>query len=359
MKLGFFEGFARKIGGPGPMDYYVFCIQCAAFLNAGLPLNNALEQIGPHQKNKYLRESLKNISMKMKAGMSAAKAFQQDGNFPAIFAPTIESGEKASELKEIFDKLGDQMWLKATLYSKIKSALLTPKIAGVLMSLLIIGFAKVMIPQYEKMYKESGLTMPWLTEMFAKVVNGFFNNFLLVVIVSFGLYRLAAWFFATHPEIVGKIKLKMPIYKPMHFSVINYQFTSNLALMLNSGLNIVPACMQTAKVVDNILLQQTIIQAAKSMMAGATLSEAFAKADKYKCIDPLVLGFIDSGEKAGSVVEMLEDAAEIHKTLLAALLDKVSTKLTILVITPMGLAIVGMYLMSLLPMISYFDKLIK
>lgn len=341
------------------MDYYVFCIQISAFLKAGLPLNQALEQIGPHQKNKYLRKSLASIALDMQVGMSGAKAFSKDGSFPGIFAPTIESGERASELQEIFDKLAEQMWLKTTLYSKIKSALLTPKIAGVLMGFLIVGFAKVMIPQYEKMYRESNMKMPWLTEVFVKIVNGFFDNIFLVLLIAYGAYRWGGWFFKNHPQIMGKIKLKMPIYKPMHFSIINYQFTSNLALMLNSGLNIVPACLQTAKVVDNILLQEAIVRAANSMTAGSSISQAFAQADEYKCIDPLVLGFIDSGEKAGSLVEMLNDAAEIHKTLLNALLDKVSTKLTILVITPMGLAIVGMYLMSLLPMLSYFDKLIK
>jgi len=359
MKIKFLETILAKFSQPSAMDFYVLCVQVSAFLRAGLPLNQALAQIAPHQKNMQLQKILKTIIADMDVGMSAAEAFAKQKQFPNIFAPTIESGEKASELEEIFNKLAEQMWLRTTLYSKINSALLTPKIAGVLMALLLTGFAKIMIPQYEKMFKESGIAMPWICSTFVNAVNGFFNNLLIFLVIFYGLYRGIKWFFRTHPFLVAKIKLKMPIYKPLHYSLINYQFASNLALMLNSGLNVVVACQQTARVIDNALLEQAVYKASLVMQTGASIHQSLAKADKSKIIDPLVLGFIDSGEKAGSIVEMLEDAAEIHKTLLNAVVDKVSTKLTILVITPMGLCMVGMYLMSLVPMISYFDKLIK
>jgi type IV pilus assembly protein PilC len=359
VNIRFLDNFLDRFSQPSAMDYYVLCVQVSAFLKAGLPLNQALEQIAPHQKNKKLGKILREIISDMDVGMSAAEAFGKQKSFPNIFAPTIESGERASELEEIFNKLSGQMWLRITLYSKINSALLTPKIAGVLMALLMTGFAKVMIPQYEKMFKESGITMPWICSAFVGVINGFFNHLPIVLLVAYGLYRGIKWYCDAHPYIIARLKLRLPIYKPLHYSLINYQFASNLALMLNSGLNVVVACQQTSRVIDNVLLKEEVYKASLLMQAGDAISASLKKADKGKMLDPLVLGFIDSGEKAGSIVEMLEDAAEIHKTLLNSVVDKVSTKLTLLVITPMGLCMVGMYLMSLVPMISYFDKLIK
>lgn len=360
MAISLVDGISKRLSRPSAMDLYVLCVQIKSFLAAGLALNRALEEIAPHQKNKELSRILDEIAGDMNAGMSAAEAFRKQSIFPEIFAPTIESGERASGLDEIFGKLGDQMWLRTTLYSKINSALLTPKIAGVLMGVLITGFAKIMIPQYEKMFKESGMEMPWIIHTFVNGVNGFFNYFLLWFLLVYGIYYGIKWYFKNHPDVLGKIKLKMPIYKTLHFSLINYQFASNLALMLNSGLNVVSAIKQTAKVVDNAMLKNSIVKASGLIQAGDTVRDALENsASDVKALDPLVLGFIDSGEKTGNLVEMLERAADIHKTLLDATVDKVATKITLVVILPMGLLMVGMYAISLVPMISYFTKLVN
>lgn len=358
MEVKLVDSIFKRFSRPSAMDFYVLCIQVSAFLDAGLALGRALEQIAPHQKNKELKKILLDIVQDMEVGLAASEAFAKHKEFPNIFAPTIASGEQSSELDSIFRKLADQMWLRSTLYAKISSALLTPKIAGVLMGGLMVGFAKIMIPQYEKMYKESGMEMPAVIEMFVNAVNGFFDNFFPIMGILAGIFYGLRWYAHTHPKVVGRIKLKMPIYKPLHFSLINYQFASNLALMLNSGLNIVVATQQTSKVVDNYLFQLMVAEASDLIQAGDTIKDALVKADRYKAIDPLVLGFVDSGERTGSMVEMLEKAAGIHKTLLDATVDKVSTKITIVVIAPMGVLMIAMYAMSLVPMISYFSKLI-
>lgn len=359
MENSIFTKLKKKMSQPTAMDLYVFCVQVTSFLSAGVPLNSALDALAPQQKNKELGAILKVIVTDMEDGLSAAEAFSKHAVFPAIFAPTIESGEKASGLDLIFKKLADQMWLQTTLYSKINSALLTPKIAGFLMAGLITGFAKVMVPKYEEMFNEANIKMPWIMDIFVKTVNGFFEYFFLWLLLAYGLYRGFKEYFVRHPVLTGKIKLKLPVYKTLHYSLINYQFASNLALMLNSGLNVVLATKQTAKVVSNSLFQMEIERAGELIQTGDSVREAMAEADEAKVIDPLVLSFIDSGEKTGNLVEMLEKAADIHKTLLDATVDKVSTKITLVVILPMGLVMVGMYMMSLVPMLSYFDQLVK
>ena len=357
MEIDILKKLEKKIGTPSAMDLYIFCIQVTSFLSAGFALNRALEEIAPHQKNKELSRVLQEIVEDMNGGMSAAEAFSRQSVFPGIFAPTIESGEKSSGLDAIFKKLGEQMWLHATLYSKISSALLTPKIAGVMMACLILGFAKVIVPKYREMFEESGIEMPRIMEVFVEGVNIFFGYFPLWILLGYGLYRGIRAYFKRHPRLLGKIKLKLVIYKPLHFSLINYQFASNLALMLNSGLNVVTAMQQSSKVVDNYLLSKEIKEAAGHIQDGASVKGALVVADKAKALDPLVLSFVDAGEKTGNMVEMLERAGDIHKTMLDATVDKVSTKLTMVVIIPMGLCMVAMYAMSMVPMLSYFSKM--
>ena len=103
--MKFLDDVLAHFSQPTAMDYYVFCVQISSFLKAGLSLNQALEQITPHQKNSQMQKMLKAITADMDVGMSAAAAFAKQTAFPDIFAPTIESGEKASELETLFNHL--------------------------------------------------------------------------------------------------------------------------------------------------------------------------------------------------------------------------------------------------------------
>jgi len=77
MKIKFLETILAKFSQPSAMDFYVLCVQVSAFLRAGLPLNQALAQIAPHQKNMQLQKILKTIIADMDVGMSAAESFCQ------------------------------------------------------------------------------------------------------------------------------------------------------------------------------------------------------------------------------------------------------------------------------------------
>ena len=52
------------------------------------------------------------------------------------------------------------MWLQHNLYSKVKNALFIPKIAAVLMAIMTIAYIKIAIPEYVKLYKETGIPLP-------------------------------------------------------------------------------------------------------------------------------------------------------------------------------------------------------
>ena len=49
------------------------------------------------------------------------------------------------------------MFMQHNLYSKVKNALLVPKIAAVMMTIMAIAYIKIAIPEYIVLYKDNDI----------------------------------------------------------------------------------------------------------------------------------------------------------------------------------------------------------
>lgn len=141
-------------------------------LKSGSTLQQAINEIAHVQTNAKLGQALRNISRNLSAGVATGAAFKKEGVFPRLVAPTIESGDRAGRLSDTFLRLSELMWLQHNLYSKVKNALFIPKIAAVLMAIMTIAYIKIAIPEYVKLYKETGIPLPWIVSFVTGCVNG-------------------------------------------------------------------------------------------------------------------------------------------------------------------------------------------
>ena len=78
--------------------------------------------------------------------------------------------------------MNDPKWQdEYNLYSKVNNALFVPKIASVLMAVLIIGYVKFAIPQYVDLYKDNNIELPWLISFITSLVNGLVDYFYITI----------------------------------------------------------------------------------------------------------------------------------------------------------------------------------
>lgn len=207
-----------------------------------------------------LGTALNNISRSLRAGISTATAFAKEGIFPRIVSPTIEAGEKSGHLSETFFKLSELMWMQHNLYSKVRNALLVPKIAAVLMTIMAIAYIKIAIPEYVTLYKDNDIPLPVVVEVVTNFVNAIVDNWYITLLVIFVGYKGFGWFVENRSDIVDAFKLKMPIYRDLHFNFLQHQFASILSIMLSSGLTEQQSLVQVSKVVDNSVMSSAILK---------------------------------------------------------------------------------------------------
>lgn len=341
---------------PKLTDFYACFDQLYMLLNSGSNMQSALMDISAVQTNKKLGVSLQNISRNLSAGVSTGAAFKKEDIFPRMVSPTIEAGDRAGRLTDTFLKLSELMWLQHNLYSKVKNALFIPKIAAVLMTIMTIAYIKIAIPEYIKLYDESGIELPWLVGFVTECVNGLVDYWPITLLVIYGGYRIWKWFSSTHIAIVDSWKLKIPIYKSLHHAFLQHQMASILGLMLSSGLTTSDSLIQASKVVDNCHMAHAITRARDDIVKGNTLSQSLERNNHSGIFDPMLLASINAGEKSNHMTLALDHDCQYYERMINNMIEPVSTKITLIVMLPMGLLIVMMFLFTLLPMFDYMGK---
>ena len=200
-----------KLHEPKRIDFYVAFRGLQLLLESGSTLQQAAMELAGEQRNESLGNALKNIGRHLGAGIGVGAAFAREKIFPSFVAPTIEAGDKAGRTTEAFAKLSEIMYLQHNLYSKVNNALFVPKIASVLMGVLIIGYVKFAIPQYMDLYKDNNIELPWLISFVTSLVNGLVDYFYITIPIIYLVVRSIKYFAQRNVDIIDGWKLKVPV----------------------------------------------------------------------------------------------------------------------------------------------------
>lgn len=353
IEINAIENYLNK---PKAIDFYNVCSQLYMLLSSGMNLQQALLNISGELPNKQLGKSLKNISHNLSTGLNIEAAFKRESLFPRVVAPTISAGYRAGQLPQTFLRLSEIFWLQHNLYSKIKNALFIPKIASVIMVLMIVGYVKIAIPEYLKLYKENGIEVPGVVLAVTNTVNGIVDYWYITLLVLFLSYQAFIFFVRNNSILVDKIKLQIPIYSKLHFSFLQHQFCSIINLMLSSGLTIPEALTQASKVVENKFMAQSINKVRNEIMKGNNLNTSLKKHNTFKTFDTMLIASINAGEKSNHLSEALLQACKYYERTITNMIEPISTKLTLLVMIPMGVFIVLIFAFTLVPMFNYISQ---
>lgn len=354
--MSWFKRFDLWWHRPKLADFYFLFTQMYLLLNSGRPLQEAMASIAGVIQNEPLKIALNNITRKLQSGMNAATAINAEKIFPQVVAPTVEAGDKAGQLSDSFFRLGELMWLQHNLYSKVGNALFIPKLGGVLMVVIVVGYVKFAIPEYIKMYRENGMPIPGIIESVSGSVNMVVDHWYITAVVLYFAWQLIKKLASKYKHFLDGIRLHTPIYSELHFTFLQHQLVSTLALMMSSGLNMPDALVQAAKVVDNSLMSSALAQVRTDILRGNSLSVSLKKNNQHKVFDGVLLLVLDSGEKTNRMREALDNAKDYYERILANVVEPLSTKITFVVMVPMGLMIVAIYAFTMIPMLSYMNS---
>lgn len=339
-------------GRLGAADLALLTLQLSTLVQAGLPLEEALDAVAKQSARRKVAGLLSAVRSRVMEGHALASALGQFPKaFPELYRATVAAGERSGHLGHVLEQLASYTQARQASRQKIQMALVYPLIL-MFASLAIVGFLLgYVVPDVVKIFIDSGQPLPWLTQGLIALSSGLRNHFLWVMAALAtlsGLWRWSlrqpAWRLRWH-----RWMLNTPVIGEVLRAMEAARFASTLAILGKSAVPLVDALEIAAAVIGNLTIRARMVDVARSVREGGTLTRGLELSGD---IPPMMLHMIASGERAGELDRMLARAAEQQESSLAARIALVVSLFEPAMLVLMGGVVLLIVMAILLPILS-------
>ena len=288
-----------------------FSRQLGTLLGSGVTLvralNIVLKEDGLKQKERIIYE---NVLRLVRQGIALSDALEeQTGAFPTLFINMYRSAENAGNLDKTAMRMALHYDKEFRLNSKVKNALVYPKILCVLIVAVVTIIMTYVIPQFKGLFDQME-TLPISTTILLDISNfvSSYWYFLILGVILFYVILKYVFNIASVRLRKDQILLKLPIVGSLLKTIYTARFARTLSSMYAAGLPIV-ACLNIAKkTTGNLYIESQFDEVISFVRSGGSLSEGLSKIDGF--ISKLTSA-IYVGEETGKLDTMLDSVADM------------------------------------------------
>ena len=332
-------------------DKMTFFHQLATLVKSGTPLMQAIQISSQQSESLKMRGVLAEIANRLAAGSSFHAAAS---DYPKIFEyawiEIIKTGEITGKMPQVLLELNKQVKEARETQKKISAAMTYPIILLSVAVLAITAMLWFVVPTFTKMFDDMGAKLPGITQF---VVNGskFVVNYGIYVFAGFAALVFAFRQFmeteAGRRRVYG-ILLVVPTFGDLMVQSMMYKFSSNIALLLNSGVPMLETLETLGGIVQrNPIYRDAIARAAERVAAGQPLAQSL---DETSLFTSMIVNMVRIGEESGQLAPVMEQIAPYYKEKMETLITKTSKMMEPIIILAMGTAVAVMMLSIYMPM---------
>lgn len=321
--------------------------------HAGMSLPTSVER---YQKN-CEKESVKNIVAvilkDLKNGSSFSASLRKHTFFPSYIIELVYIGESSGQLDKIFDEIVFFLEQDIDITRELSTGLLPVKffLVGAITAFCVAVF--VVIPKMGGILDDLHADMPLLTKVVLKIgttLQDFWWLFLILAVGTFFFYRYAK---TAYPEMIDRLKMKLPFYRTIYRNEMQYRFTKILSLCTVGNIPIVKSLQYTALSIGNVPLKNELMKAAKDCeMTGANAADAIQKADVEHLLESDIFIMLRAGEISGNIYQIMMDEAEDYRKTLLSLSKNIGNKVGPSIIVPVMVGILFLMASVYAPIIT-------
>ena len=351
------QGAGKKGGGKKvkDKDLAVFCKQFSAVLNAGVTIISALEMMSEQLENKTLKRALQEAQSYVQKGGTLADAFKLNPKvFPPIMINMTAAGEMSGNLEICFDRLTTHFETANALHSKVKGAVTYPIVILIVVVAVVAVLLVGVIPQFSQMFDDLGSELPAATQMLVNLSNFLQHKwYILVIIVAAIVFGLKA-FGKTEPGslIYAKIGIKFPLFGNLTIKSAAATFSRTMATLMASGISLIDAVEQVAKMINNRIIREALLDAKTQIAKGVPLSKPLRDCGIFP---PMLPQMTKIGEETGNIEDMMDKVADYYEMEVNDATDALTAAMEPLIIVIMGVVVGGIVMAIYSPMLSMYD----
>ncbi len=328
------------------MEVAVFFRQLATMLEAGVNLSECLDSLSSQTENPKFALILRQIREYVTWGRRFSQALSE---YPRLFPPLVTEmvavGEEAGSLDQVTSEVANFLEDQIDIKKKVASATRYPMFITGFFLVAVGVMVFYLIPQFKQIFASYGAELPAITLFVLNVSDFLIRNLLYEIVIILALGVLAFGYFRAGKGkgTLDRIKLKLPIVAKLIYYLLLARICRTLGILLSSGVPLVLALDHTAAVAENVVAENAIREIRERIVQGSTLAQEMRKQSFFP---PLVTGMVYTGERSGTLNEILPKVADFYDRELDYRIKAVTSTLEPILIIGVGV-LVAFFVMSM------------
>jgi type IV pilus assembly protein PilC len=338
-------------------DTLSFFHQLSTLISSGTPLLTALKLAGEQNQSLKLRKVLEDITVKVAAGSPFFQAASEHTKiFEHHWIEIIRTGEVTGKMASVLQELNKQIREARETRGKIIASLSYPAILICVAIIALTIMLWMVVPTFANMFKDMGAELPDITkfvvDMSAFVVRYGAYIFVGGVIVVIAIQRYSQT--EDGRRNFGGTGLVLPMVGELIVMMAMYRFSSNIALLLKSGVPMLEAMTVLRGVFQTSpIYREALTRAQSRVAAGRPLASSLEETGLFT---PMMTNLVRIGEESGQLATVMDQIAPYYKEKMQGLITSVTKLLEPIIIMGMGSTIAGLMLAIYLPMFEMSGK---
>jgi type IV pilus assembly protein PilC len=338
------KGLIRRIRDSLPIpesELVVFFNQTAFLYNAGIPLIRCLYIMSQQTVNGRMQEILRDLCFRLETGFTFAEAMKLHvKTFSMIYITLVNAGEVSGKLDEMLFRAAALKEKELSLTRRLQQAATYPAFvfSGILLFVLVLG--RLLVLNILPVLSAGTGELPLLTRAFVLLYT-LLSHPLPLFLLAVGIYfAIRAYLLALRSErfrlTQENFLLSLPALGPLFRAVALSRFCNTLAVVLESGVSIIPGVNLSAESTGSTLCMRCGTRLQRYLQDGGLLNEGMRE---FEFFSPLVRDMIRVGEESGTLPDLLQNASRIMEAQVEYALLSFSAVLEPLMIAGLGIIV--------------------
>ena len=289
-----------------------FSRQLSVFVEAGVPIMEALDVIAEETSDKMLKRVLLDMIVQLQAGDTfAAAAAAHPEAFPRYYVAVLESAELTGTLDKVLNELAEYLQREVDARSQITSALIYPAVVAVLAVVTVVILATFVLPRFKTFFASLNAKLPLPTRMLLSV-SGFISNWWWAILGIIAVMVIGVAVMRRSPAgkaRLDSILLRMPVAGSLIQTAIVERVCRVLSSLVTAGVDLPRAMAVTAESANNAVYMEGMNHVREQMMEGNGLAEPLAETGLFPAAARQMFRV---GEETGTLDKQLETAASFY-----------------------------------------------
>ncbi|HEO98300.1 MAG TPA: type II secretion system F family protein [Epsilonproteobacteria bacterium] len=318
------KSFKKKI----PLNDKISTIrQIAVMTDAGIAINDTLQDVAANTENKALKEIYTTMSSDINAGSSLTDSMERYKNeFGHVALAMTQLGERTGNISQSYHKLADILENIRDNTAKFKKAIRTPLITLAAMAIAFTILIMVVVPKFKDIFERFNTELPLPTQILLFLEHAFSNYGIYILLGLFLMIYTGIYFYKNNEGFkyqVDRIMIHPKFYLINKAIFLSTMHKYNLVFgeLVKSGIPINEALDTAVGMVDNLAIKQQLKTVNANIGRGMNLAEAFDLTGLY---ENMLLQMIKAGEAGGQLDAMLSKVTDYYDMRFQDLIDNLA-----------------------------------